>query len=348
MNTLWIVTSFDLLLTLRSSTPNFNRFWQRFTRMPSLRREALNVKTNWSHFWRARPDIPTILKQRSQDISGFPGFPGFPGSNEIRKSFVSLPSDLTMNHFDLSLGEQHFRVIDGLRVMEQWGGRKSYGWSDDVSWSMLFANVILGMFICIFLCEVLLWWCYLTCLTFFSVCLWESFRTCSEHFWVHIHFAASNIKFFTPSCTWKGVVAPASTPHPNLRSQATRSPVPEKFHFQWCFREIPVGKFSWLGRWLHIIAMMLNCSLHFSTRQPLELYYGSCFDHEKLPRWSQCLGPSLAPSHLLHLNLFLYWSYFLCISFLDDEVISMAPVLNSWNRSSLLRALYVSWIVLNA
>lgn len=40
-------------------------------------------------------------------------------------------------------------------------------------------------------------------------------------------------------------------------------------------------------------------------------------------------------------NLFLCWSYFLSISFLDDKAISMTPVLDSWNRSSLLRALYI-------
>ena len=129
------------------------------------------------------------------------------------------------------------------------GGRKSYGWFDDVSWSMLFAKVILGMFICIFF--VKLWFHDVLWL----ISLWESFRACSEHsFVLHIHFAASSIKFLTfPSCTWKGVVAPASTPHPNLRSQATRSPgqkiaVPDSS--RGVFGRKVLGKYSCLGRWL--------------------------------------------------------------------------------------------------
>ena len=137
---------------------------------------------------------------------------------------------------------------------------------------------------------------------FFS--LWESFRACSEHFFVlHIHLAASSIKFLTfPSCTWKGVVAPASTPHPNLRSQATRSPgqkiaVPGVFSGEKCLENIHA-----------LDALEDDCCdvqlfISFFNSTGSSCARAFCFDHEKLPRWSQCAGPSLAPSHLLRLGI---------------------------------------------
>lgn len=184
MNT-WILTSFDLL-TLRSSLTDFHRD---SPRMPSLRREALNVKTNWSHFWRARPDISTNFETKmprdSQDFS----------KNHHFNHLFHLRWDL-MNHFDdLSLGEQHFRVIDGLQNGGSWSGWEEILWM--IWWCQLIYAICKRDFRYVYmhlLCEVMISWCSLTYLTGFS--FWESFRACSEHFLHYISILLLQVSSF--------------------------------------------------------------------------------------------------------------------------------------------------------
>lgn len=115
----WILTSFDVLLTLRSST------WQILTEIH--RCQVSDVKP-----WMWRPIEATsgelgltfqqILKQKmpNGNFQGF--FRIFRKMNHFNHLF-HFRWDPTMNHFDdLSLGEQHFRVIDGLKNEGAWSG----------------------------------------------------------------------------------------------------------------------------------------------------------------------------------------------------------------------------------
>lgn len=111
----WILPSFDLL-TLRSST------WQILTEIH--RCQVSDVKP-----WMWRPIEATsgelgltfqqILKQKCLGI--FRDSQDFSKNHHFNHLF-HLRWDL-MNHFDdLSLGEQHFRVIDGLQNGGSWSG----------------------------------------------------------------------------------------------------------------------------------------------------------------------------------------------------------------------------------
>lgn len=155
------------------------------------------------------------------------------------------------------------------------------------------------MFICIFF--VKLWFHDVLRLIWLFFFLYGNlFVHVANFFVLHTHLAASSIKFLTfPSCTWKGVVAPASTPHPNLRSQATRSPgqkiaLPGVFSGEKCLENIHALEDDCYD--VQLFNTFFNSTGSSRARVHVLIM-------KKSPKRSQCVGPSLAPSHLLRLGI---------------------------------------------